>query len=127
MTANQLYRTTLAIMSENESNASSYTEFVIPNINVLLSELYDTENSLRASNGEVLLTEIPEITQLTDVLPYNEQLCRTVMPYGLAVYLSLGDDEYSKAGFYDSRYQTSKLKYSRANYVDVSDYYEDEE
>lgn len=125
MTANQLYRTTLAIMSENESNASSYTEFVIPNINVLLSELYDTENSLRASNSEVLLTEIPEITQLTDELPYNEQLCRTVMPYGLAVYLSLGDDEYSKAGFYDSRYQTSKLKYSRANYAAIEDHYSD--
>ena len=125
MTANQLYRTTLAIMSENESNASSYTEFVIPNINVLLSELFDTENSLRVAEGQPILTEIPQVAQLTDVLPYNEQLCRTVMPYGLAVYLSLGDDEYSKAGFYDSRYQTSKLKYSRANYVAVEDHYSD--
>lgn len=125
MTANQLYRTTLAIMSENESNASSYTEFVIPNINVLLSELFDTENSLRATNGDVLLIEIPEIITLTDVIPYNEQICRTVMPYGLATYLALGDDEYSKAGFYDSRYQTSKLKYSRANYVAIEDHYSD--
>ena len=64
MTANQLYRTTLAIMSENESNASSYTEFVIPNINVLLSELFDTENSLRAAEGQPILTEIPQVAQL---------------------------------------------------------------
>ena len=127
MTANQLYRTTLAIMSENESNASSYTEFLIPNINLLLSELFDAENSLRATSGADILTDIPEIMSMTDELPYQEQLCRTVMPYGLATYLALGDDEYTKAGFYDSRYQTAKGKYSRANYVDVSNYYEDEE
>ena len=125
MTANQLYRTTLAIMSENESNASSYTEFLIPNINLLLSELFDAENSLRATSGADILTDIPEIMSMTDELPYQEQLCRTEMPYGLATYLALGDDEYTKAGFYDSRYQTSKLKYSRANYVAIEDHYSD--
>ena len=96
MTANQLYRTTLAIMSENESNASSYTEFLIPNINLLLSELFDAENSLRATSGADILADIPEIMSMTDELPYQEQLCRTVMPYGLATYLALGDDEYTK-------------------------------
>ena len=127
MTANQLYKATLAVMSENESNASSYNEFVVPNINLLLSELFDAENSLRVASGANILINIPEIATLNDELPYQELICRTVMPYGLAVYLSLGDDEYSKAGFYDSRYQVAKLKYSKANYVEVEDHYSDYE
>lgn len=123
MNVSQVYKTTLAIMSENESNASSYTEFVIPNINIILSELFDIENSIRSEVSVDLLNAIPVVSAMDEEIPYSEQLCRTVLPYGLAVYLAMGDDEYSKAGFYDSRYQMAKAKYARANYVKVNDFY----
>lgn len=125
MNVTQLYKTTLATMSESESNASSYLEFVIPNINMLLGELLDAENSMRTEQKLPLLASAPEVASMDDEIPYQEQICRTVMPYGLAVYLSLGDDEYSKAGFFDSRYQLSKAKYMKANYAATEDHYSD--
>ena len=61
----------------------------------------DAENSMRTEQKLPLLASAPEVASMDDEIPYQEQICRTVMPYGLAVYLSLGDDEYSKAGFFD--------------------------
>ena len=124
MLADTLYKNTLATMSENIENSQSYNQFIIPNINLLMEELLDVENSIRIYNKQEPLAIAPTIEFLTDDVPYSDTVCRMVMPYGLAVLLCTGDDEYSKAGFFDSRYQTARQRYAKAIYVPLEDPYD---
>lgn len=120
-TCQMLFNTTIGLMNEQRSNSSSYQEFILPVINTVLSELLMDENAFRLRDGQPELEEAPYMTELSDVIPYHRELIQNVMPYGVGLYLYLGDDEMVKATYFSTKYDDNRRKYSTAVYVDTSE------
>lgn len=120
-TCQQLFDITIGLMNEQQANSSSYTEFVLPVVNTVLSELLNDENALRQRDGEDKLEEAPYLTNMNDKIPYHTEMVRNVMPFGLGLYLYLGDGELEKATYFSTKYDENRRKYSAALYVDIED------
>jgi hypothetical protein len=122
-TVQNLFDLSIGILGEQKSNSSSYNEIFYPIMNTILSECMENENTLRQRDGMELLTEAPYLSAMDDKIPYHAELVRNVLPYGLGMFLFLGDDENVKATFFSSKYDEGKTKYSPAVYVEVGDVY----
>lgn len=123
MTVVELFNNSLALMSESLSNGAFFSEFLIQNVNLLLADLFELENSMR--DEETKLTAIPSVTLDTDNLVYSDLITRLIMPFGLARLFYLADDEYSKACMFETKYEELKKKYYQAEYVSITDVYSD--
>lgn len=123
MTVIELFNNSLALMSESLSNGAFFSEFLIQNVNLLLADLFELENSMR--DEETKLTAIPSVSLDTDNLVYSDLITRLIMPFGLARLFYLADDEYSKACMFETKYEELKKKYYQAEYVSITDVYSD--
>lgn len=122
MTVKELYELTKAMMFE-KSTSRDYDNYYIPWINVLLSENFDINNSLLRSIGEPPLEDIPSVSADTDVLPYEDRICREVLPYGLAAKFFI-DDDLSKYDIFNTDYQNARMAYMKGRSVEMTDVYE---
>lgn len=122
-TVQDLFDITLGLMNDQKANSSSYSEFILPVVNTILSECLVQENNLRLLNSQEVLTEAPVMVNFSDVIPYHDELVRNVLPYGVGMFLFLGDDENVKATFFSTKYDENKSKYSPAVYVEVEAMY----
>lgn len=122
-TVQDLFDITLGLMNDQKANSSSYSEFILPVVNTILSECLVQENNLRLLNNQEVLTEAPVMVNFSDVIPYHDELVRNVLPYGVGMFLFLGDDENVKATFFSTKYDENKSKYSPAVYVEVEAMY----
>lgn len=122
-TVQDLFDITLGLMNDQKANSSSYSEFILPVVNTILSECLVQENNLRLLNSQEVLTEAPVMVNFSDVIPYHDELVRNVLPYGVGMFLFLGDDENVKATFFSTKYDENKSRYSPAVYVEVEAVY----
>lgn len=126
MTVQQLFEQTVGIMGLTASNAVTYQETLLPQVNTILGQLYDLENNLRRIASEVELTETPSVSATTDILPYKEQIIRRVAIWGLAQLFALTDDDTIKAGFYGARFAEESINVMKLEREDILDYYSGE-
>ncbi len=112
-----IYESALALLGEMPGQGDEFHPNVIALINTLIADCFDVNNTLRVYRGEKALEEIPFNESLDDRLEYEEQLCRDMLPYGLAALMILEDDA-NRAGFFDFRYQQKKLHYSKMENVE---------
>lgn len=119
----ELFDLTLALMNENKDNSAPYRPFTIGMVNNLLMDLFDTENAIRQEKNLPLLEEVPFVEDEESEVLYDKELCYNVLPWGLGRQYFLGDDEYSKATFWDSQYQAKKDKAGKARYEPIVDCY----
>lgn len=122
MTVKELYELAKAMMFE-KSTSRDYDNYYIPWINVLLSENFDINNSLLRSIGEEPLDEIPSVSIDTDVLPYEDRVCREILPYGLAAHFFI-DDDLSKYDIFNTKYENARMAYMKGRTVAMTDVYE---
>lgn len=120
-TCQMLFDITIGLMNEQRQNSISYSEFILPVINTVLSELLEDENAFRKMEGTDTLDEAPYMTDLNDIIPYHRELIQNVMPFGVGLYLYLGDDEMTKATYFSTKYDENRRKYAVAIYVDTSE------
>ena len=126
MTANDIVSTTMVLMCEDADAKSDWSSAFISVLNLLLSELFDVNNSILAAAGEDELTEIPTVSALTDTVAYNDGLCRRVLPYGAAGML-LAEDNPALCSQYKNKYEYEKANAYRAVYSDIDDLTQEEE
>lgn len=122
-TAQDVVDITLGLMNDQKANSGGYSEFYLPILNTVLSECRELENVFRYRDGMEELEDAPYLESLTDVIPYHAELVRNVLPYGLGMFLFLGDDENVKATFFSTKYDENKNKYTPAVYVETEDVY----
>jgi hypothetical protein len=122
MTVKELYELAKAMMFE-KSTSRDYDNYYIPWINVLLSENFDINNSLLRSIGESPLDDIPTVSADTDVLPYEDRICREILPYGLAAHFFI-DDDLSKYDIFNTKYENARMAYMKGRSVAMTDVYE---
>jgi hypothetical protein len=122
-TAQQVFDITLGLMIETGTSSSDYKNNFLPILNTVLSECLGVENALRYRDGMEELAEAPELARMDEEVPYHAELIRKVIPYGVGVFLFLGDDEMERATFFSTKYDDNMAKYSPAVYVETEDVY----
>lgn len=120
MTAEELYETVKGLMFE-KANSVDFDDNYIPYINILLSENFDLNNSIRRRKGFAPLIRRPRIVNKTDSIPYEDEMIYEILPYGLAKNLFI-DDDHEDTNIFDTEYFNSRqryMKYSYEPYIDV--------
>ena len=121
MTGPALLSLTLPLMFS--SDAAEYPD-ALPVINLLLADTFAVQNSILLSSGEEALSAIPQISALTDALPYEDEINRNILPYGLAGYLYMEDDA-NIATQRMNKYEYEKAGRTRATLIEIKDPLED--
>ncbi len=121
MTAEELYKLTKSIMFE-KATSKDYDNYYLDNINIILSECFNLNNTIRASLGKEPLTTIPKVTQKDSEIPYEEELCREVLPNGLASRFFI-DDDLSKFNIFNTYYIVAQQNRQRLMESEIRDIY----
>lgn len=98
-------------------------ETVLGWLNVLLAEALETENSIRAFDGQELLSAAPVLEGLDDPVLYADSICRRALPYGLAAWLWTDEDEEYRVQDYRGRYVSGLAECARVVTESVVDVY----
>ena len=130
-TARQVFNLAIALMDEmNENTGATDTtdtkEYKLraPNIlGVLCGELYPYSDTYPL-NTDGTRPICPAVETIESTIGLDDTLCTTVLPYGLAAHLLLGENNVM-AGFFNQRYEEmrEKLKNVPASFEAVSDTY----
>ena len=86
-TVNEIYAKTKGLMFE-KGTSKVYDDYVIPNLNLILMELFQENNICRIFNGKSKLESPQQVTSLTDALAYEDEYVFKVIPkssFNLAV------------------------------------------
>ena len=130
-TARQVFNLAIALMDEmNENTGATDTtdtkEYKLrtPNIlSVLCGELYPYSDTY-ILNTDGTRPICPAVETIESTIGLDDTLCTTVLPYGLAAHLLLGENNVM-AGFFNQRYEEmrEKLKNAPASFESISDAY----
>ena len=123
-TADQIFDTVVGLCFWTDEDKPEYEDQFIRVMNLILSECYDANNSLRRKRGKEELQEIPIIKKLTDILGFEDKFENITIPYGVASIIYVEDDEQGLANIYREKYEISKNENSAARFVAAA---EDEE
>lgn len=123
MTVQELFKLTVGIIGVTANNATSYLGTLVPQVNTILAQTFELENNNREYLGLELLTEIPEVTSVSDILTYQDNVLRKVVVWGLAQLFALSDDDVVKAGFFENRFVDYMKLESKFIETDITDYY----
>ena len=107
MTVDELYSLTKNIMFEKPSS-TIYDNYLIGNVNRVISELFNENNMERMFYGKAPLTEVPLVKNRTDELQYEDVYLNEIMPLGLASYFLL-DDDLNKYSIYITDYKNARI------------------
>lgn len=123
-TVENLYEAALALLSEEKQRVKDYPKFKIALTNQIIAECFDINNTIRELDGLLPYKkeEMPYMTSETDVIPYDIQLVRECMPYGLAALLVMDDDK-EKCSVFSNQFELLKSKFSRAQFEPIVNHY----
>ena len=130
-TARQVFNLAIALMDEmNENTGATDTtdtkEYKLrtPNIlSVLCGELYPYSDTYTL-NTDGTRPICPAVETIESTIGLDDTLCTTVLPYGLAAHLLLGENNVM-AGFFNQRDEEmrEKLKNAPASFDAITDVY----
>lgn len=111
MTVDEIYANTKILMFEKPSS-TIYDNYLIPNLNRVLVELYEANNNERIWNGKAPFTEMVLVSTRQDEVPYEDIYCQLIIPLGLATYFEI-DDDLAKYNLYNTDYQNARIMNQR--------------
>jgi hypothetical protein len=123
MTAQELFNHVVGIMGQVPSNAQTYLDVFIPNLNAVLAQSFKLETNNREYYYLAILTSIPKVTTLSDVLTYQDNILYNVVSWGIAQQLALSDDDVVKTGFYSQQYAEGFINEAKMIKEEIVDYY----
>ena len=115
MTAQKIYELASSFLYETDDEDADSKKFAVGFLNILLMETFPCENSIREFRGLEPLKEPPMISSLDEDIPYQPELTRVALPYGLASwYFQEGMDNF-QAENYRSKYLAAVMDASKIN------------
>lgn len=92
-TAEKIIKDAISLFDENNSN--DYIRIGMTALNTILEETFSINNGIREIKGLLPLDESPDIESLSDIVPYEKELIKRAIIYGVAsaVYWKDGDSE----------------------------------
>lgn len=106
----QVLLETMQLMGEPVSSRSAYNYSVLSISNRLISELFDINNAIRKKNGKATFTEYPILKTLSDTVPFEYETISNIFIYGLAYWLFVQDEEYTKANAMLAQYERGMMR-----------------
>lgn len=107
MKAQKIYEIASGFLYERDGEDTDSKFFSVEFINTLLAETFDCENSIRRFRNLPLLSEPPMLESLQEEVPYQYDLTRTALPYGLcAIFFAEAMDNYHEA-LYRNKYNVA--------------------
>ena len=107
MTCLEIYDVALRYIFEKSK--TEYQNFYIPFLNLISAECFALNNFIRQSKGLEELTEIPQYALDEDVVVYEEELTKEVLPLGLASHIAK-EDEQEIYNVYIQMYEVAKAR-----------------
>ncbi|MBQ4047315.1 MAG: hypothetical protein IJC93_02975 [Clostridia bacterium] len=105
---------TMAANIVHETDLSPYLETAKTWINVILGELYDIANRRREWRGEMAFYSLPQIEDLEDDLPYDEEMNVRALVKGLVARLFSEDCDNAQLTMYRQEYELAARELDRA-------------
>lgn len=127
MTGQELFNLAVGRMGITPSNATSYNDTIIAQINTVLAENFTLENNVREFNSLTVLTVIPEIALLSETLTYQTDVLKNVCAWFLAQQLAVSDGEFALANYFGDKYEAGKRMTKKMVANDIVDYASGEE
>lgn len=122
VTAQYIFDSAVTLMFGEEADKPDYQPFYINTLNRLLAENFDNNNALRLIAGKDELTEIPLITDISEIVNYEPRMTRQILIYGVAGYI-YSDDDKGMGTEYKNKYEFERQRVLASMYEDVEDAY----
>jgi hypothetical protein len=108
----------------DNSSTAGYKFQTLSILNILCGELYPLSDTYVVATAGTRPVCTPLLT-LNDNIPLDDTLAVTLLPYGLAAHLFLIDDEASKAGYFQQRYEELKARFTNppSEFAAIEDIY----
>lgn len=103
MQVKEIYENALALNIARTEDDEEMEYFAIKMFNILLSETRAYNECIRIKKGKEKLEKVPYISQLTDEMPYEDELYAP-FSYGLASKLLAAQEETNLASLYNNQY-----------------------
>lgn len=104
MTGFEIYTNASATMFIDTGKNVKDEQFTVRFLNILMQETLPYENNLREFKGLEKLTGAPVITTLDESIPYQDEITRLAMPYGLASLYQQEELDAYQASVYRQQY-----------------------
>ena len=105
---------TMAANIVHETDLSPYLETAKTWINMILGELYDIANRRREWRGEMAFYSLPQIEDLEEDLPYDEEMNVRALVKGLVARLFSEDCDNAQLTMYRQEYELAARELDRA-------------
>lgn len=102
---------------------SSTTQLALAQLNIILAECLNCENSIRAYKGLPTLEEAPYVRGVDDDIDFDSAITRGVIPFGLAAYIFRGRADDTNAQLNRNIYDASRINAMKTSYVDTVNAY----
>ena len=109
MTVHDIIRTALSGEFEDIENDQDAQKHLIDVLNTLLIDCFEAEQNSRERDGIALLTEVPQVTRLSDEVQYNTMMVGRVLPLGIEWKYCEQNLDLTRADQYERRYEDAKM------------------
>lgn len=101
MTGEQLLRRAAALISETDTE--DYKEIALIQINILLDETWKQNNRMRKAAGKEEIGR-EDLESLGAEIPWEEELVRNALPWGLAAKLFFEEDDNARLSMFNEEF-----------------------
>lgn len=101
MTGEQLLKRAAALISETDTE--DYKEIALIQINILLDETWKQNNRMRKAAGKEE-TGRADLESLGEEIPWEEELVRNALPWGLAAKLFFEEDDNARLSMFNEEF-----------------------
>ena len=101
MTGEQLLKRAAALISETDTE--DYKEIALIQINILLDETWKQNNRMRKAAG-LEETGRADLESLGAEIPWEEELVRNALPWGLAAKLFFEEDDNARLSMFNEEF-----------------------
>ncbi|MDR1574098.1 MAG: hypothetical protein LBS24_07290 [Clostridiales Family XIII bacterium] len=125
VTAQTVYELSLSFLYEYRDRDKDYKKTFMGFLNATLQECLSIQNSILVSRGEAPYIYAPFFTDddYTEVVPYEEALTRTAIPYAIASYYFQDENNPQMVYEYRARFVNAANEAAKAVFSDVKDVY----
>lgn len=120
MTGQEVLKLALDLLYEE---TDEYDGYAVSLLNMMISELFETENNIRRAEGREELDAVPFLAALGDEIRYDERLTRGAMPFGLASCIVLDDNDMPRVSYFRQLYVNAVNSFAKSAPETVVDIY----
>lgn len=123
MKAYDIYKSTLSLMFEDEGEDREFYDKFCGILSTLAAECLPYENAYRRAVGREELLVAPVFSDMKDSVDMCDELCKLILPYGVAAQFFQNDGEDYYASQYRERYRNALSERARCVPCDIVDVY----